>query len=398
MTVTRNVHFLYLALTCLVVASCTQKPETPKFEVKNDLNIDRSFETVEIGLNEVIPEGEAMDTSKTYTIIDVETKAEQVSQLSDTDGDGTPDVLLFQPEIKANSSKTFEVVLKEKEIHEDTIPSCFSRFVPERTDDYAWENNRVAFRTYGPVAQQMIEENVPGGTLSSGIDAWLKRVDYPIINKWYYKDLETDGSYHVDTGEGLDNFHVGSSRGVGGVAVKVDTTYYFSKNFTKWKTLETGPIRTSFWLEYAPWKAGDKTISERKYISLDYGNNLSKFVIDVKGTETLSIGLTSHEKDGEISTQVDQGWVSYWEPHGDSELGTGIVAPKGSMVASDNYLTNKTDESNLYAHLGVKDGKITYYAGFGWKKSGQFTTKESWNAYLKEFAQKINHPLIVYKL
>ncbi|WP_420538565.1 DUF4861 family protein [Maribacter polysiphoniae] len=32
------------------------------------------------------------------------------------------------------------------------------------------------------------------------------------------------------------------------------------------------------------------------------------------------------------------------------------------------------------------------------EKSGQFTTKESWNAYLKDFAQKINNPLKVSKL
>ncbi|MDE3740940.1 DUF4861 domain-containing protein [Maribacter polysaccharolyticus] len=399
MTVTRNKHFLYLTLACLVAAACTQKPEAlPKFMVTNDLNMDRSFETVEIELKDITPEGETLDTSKTYTIIDVETKEEQVSQVSDTDGDGTPDVLLFQPEIKANSTKTYEVVPKEDQFHKDTIPSCYSRFVPERTDDYAWENNRVAFRTYGPVAQKMIEENVPGGTLSSGIDAWLKRVDYPIINRWYKKELETEGTYHEDTGEGLDNFHVGSSRGVGGIAVKVDTTYSFSKNFTKWKTLETGPIRTSFWLDYAPWTAGDQTISERKYISLDYGSNLSKFVVEVTGTDTVSVGLTSHEKDGEISTQVDQGWVSYWEPHGDSEIGTGIVAPKGAMIGYENYLTNKTDESNLYAHFGLEAGKVTYYAGFGWKKSGQFNTQEDWNGYLKDFATKINNPLKVSKL
>ncbi|MRX66337.1 DUF4861 domain-containing protein [Maribacter luteus] len=399
MKVTRNKNFIYLVLACLVAAACTQKPEAlPKFMVTNDLNMDRSFETVEIKLKDIKSEGETLDTSKNYTIIDAETKKEQVSQLSDTDGDGTPDVLLFQPEIKANSTKTYEVVLKEGQSHKDTIPSCYSRFVPERTDDYAWENNRVAFRTYGPVAQKMIEENVPGGTLSSGIDAWLKRVDYPIINRWYKKELETEGTYHEDTGEGLDNFHVGSSRGVGGIAVKVDTTYSFSKNFTKWKTLETGPIRTSFWLDYAPWQAGDKTISERKYISLDYGSNLSKFVIEVTGTDEVSVGLTSHEKDGEISTQVNQGWVSYWEPHGDSEIGTGIVAAEGTMTAYDNYITNKTDQSNLFVQLGVADGRVTYYAGFGWKKSGQFTTKESWNAYLKDFAQKINNPLKVSKL
>jgi hypothetical protein len=38
---------------------------------------------------------------------------------------------------------------------------------------------------------------------------------------------------------------------------------------------------------------------------------------------------------------------------------------------------------------------VLYYAGFGWKKQGTFTTKEAWENYLSSFAQKINNPLIV---
>src|SRR5205085_8225450 len=96
--------------------------------------------------------------------------------------------------------------------------STYSRFVPERIDDYAWENDRVAFRTYGPVTQRIVEEGKPGGTLSSGLDCWLKRVPYPVIDKWYKKSIE-GGSYHKDEGEGYDPYHVGLSRGCGGIGV-----------------------------------------------------------------------------------------------------------------------------------------------------------------------------------
>ena len=189
-----------------------------------------------------------------------------VSQTIDSDGDGTDDTILFQPEIKAHSELIFTASRSDSTavFSQDSISRCYSRFVPERTDDYAWENNRVAFRTYGPTAQKMVEDEAQGGTLSSGIDAWLKRVDYPIINKWYKKELETDGSYHKDTGEGLDNYQVGSSRGVGGIAVKEGDTYYISKNFTSWKRLYNGPIRTSFVLTYADWDANGKTDIRRK--------------------------------------------------------------------------------------------------------------------------------------
>ena len=333
-----------------------------QIQVTNNLDINRSFETVEIDLDLLKSNEELKLTAgKTYKISEVGTTSELVSQLSDTDGDGTADVLLFQPTIDANSSKSFTIGLKDIEDQTDEIPTCYSRFVPERTDDYAWENDRVAFRTYGPVAQKMIEDNVPGGTLSSGMDAWLKRIDYPIINKWYKKELETDGSYHEDDGEGLDNFHVGTSRGVGGIAIKVDTAYQFSRNFTDYKTIETGPIRTSFWIMYAPWKAGDKTI----------------------------------EKDEETTTDVEEGWVSYWEPYFGSELGTGVVVPSSAMLGYDKYVTDAKDLSNLYAQLKVVDGEAVYYTGFGWKKSKQFSSKEEWNNYLKQFAKEINTPLQV---
>jgi len=388
----------YAALLSLIFVGCVEESSI-QFEVTNHLDLDRSSETVEIDLD-LLESEKALKlvAGKTYKVSEVSSNTEVISQLSDVDGDGSADVLLFQPELMGNTSKTYTVELKNIETQSDSIPTCYSRFVPERTDDYAWENDRVAFRTYGPIAQKMVEDGVPGGTLSSGIDAWLKRVDFPIINKWYKKELETDGSYHEDDGEGLDNFHVGSSRGVGGIAVKVDSTYQFSKNFTEYQTIENGPLRTSFWLKYASWDAGNKKITETKYISLDRGSNLSKFRIEIEGTDTISVGLTLHEKDGEITATPEQGWMSYWEPHDDSELGLGVVVPSSTFLGYDEYVTDKADLSNLFAQVKVVDGEAVYYAGFGWKKSKQYTTKEEWTKYLQQFATKVNNPLEVKKV
>ena len=72
-------------------------------------------------------------------------------------------------------------------------PATFCRFVPERSDDFAWENDKIAFRAYGPALR--------AGTENSGIDCWLKRVDYPIIDTWY-KEASEGKSYHKDHGEG----------------------------------------------------------------------------------------------------------------------------------------------------------------------------------------------------
>lgn len=384
--------FTLLTIFCLTL-SWAQVKSVHTVTVKNTLDINRSFETVEINkANLTLKSGE--DFSR-LMVQDKKTKAILVSQFVDTDQDGVVDLLLFQPELKAKSQKKFLLVVGDSSKKPSALDYCYSRFVPERTDDYAWENNKVAFRTYGPTAQKMIEESIKGGTLSSGIDAWSKRVDYPIINKWYGKAIKEIGAYHKDTGEGLDNFHVGVSRGVGGIAVKKDGNYYVSKNFTNWKTITTGPIRTSFILEYANWNVDGQMISEKKYISLDYGSNLSKFQIEVSGTNTISAGITLHEKEGVDSKNTEAGWISYWEPIEDSELGTALFVPNKNMVSTELYKTTLKDQSNFYAEIQVQNQKAIYYAGFGWKKSGEFETKESWENYLNVFALKANNPLII---
>ncbi|MGB5435758.1 MAG: DUF4861 family protein, partial [Maribacter sp.] len=141
--------------------------------------------------------------------------------------------------------------------------------------------------------------------------------------------------------------------------------------------------------------AGTK-ISEEKMISLDYGSNLSRFEIILKGTDTISAGLTLHENKGEIGINEKNGWLSYWEPHEDSELGLGIVVPENTMVGYEHYLTDRKDESNLFAHIQLNtESKVAYYAGFGWKKSGQFKSKKEWEAYLNKFSECLKNPLLL---
>ncbi|PQJ30734.1 DUF4861 domain-containing protein [Nonlabens arenilitoris] len=381
---------IFLILS-IVLLSCTDKSSAVlTVTVKNNLDFDRAFETVEVDVTKIDLERKSLE------VVNAQTNEVLISQTVYSDIEGkTNKTILFQPAIAANSEVTYNINLVEEKQIDSSLIRCYSRFVPERTDDYAWENNRVAFRTFGPVAQKMVEEGVKGGTLTSGIDAWLKRVEYPIINKWYARGVIEKGAYHKDIGEGLDNFHVGVSRGVGGVAVKTDSTYAVSKNFTAWKTITNGPIRTSFILDYADWDVNGNVIKERKHISLDYGQNLTKYRVELSGTEHVSIGLTLHKQDGEVTTNASEGWMSYWEPFDDSDLGQGVVLnDKEGLVDFEKYITDKKDESNLYVQSKVSE-IIEYYAGFGWKKSGQFITKTDWNNYLSHFSRCVDNPLQV---
>ncbi|TWO32092.1 DUF4861 domain-containing protein [Seonamhaeicola sediminis] len=375
---------LLILFLCL---SCSQEKNQIVIEITNSLDIERKYETVELSKGFL-----ELENLEGLGVKDLETNKLLTSQLVDNDGDGVNDVLLFQPNVPAGATNNYQVT----KVAVDTAEVvCYSRFVPERTDDYAWENNKVAFRTYGPNAQYRFENKLKEGTLSSGIDAWLKRVEYSIIDKWYKKYTEKTGTYHKDTGEGLDNFHVGSSRGVGGIAYKKDSTFYISKNFLNYKTITTGPLRTSFTLDYGTWEAGDTLIKESKKITLDYGNNLSKFEISIEGVDSISAGLTLHEKDGVVTSNKEETWLNYWQPHDDAELGTAIVTTPAYFLGTEKYETEQKDLSNAFMHLKVISNKVVYYAGFTWSKSNQFKNQNGWEQYLHDFAKKLNTPLEV---
>lgn len=239
------------------------------------------------------------------------------------------DQLLLGMSLEAGVEKSIYILPSSDTKSEGKI-STFARFVPERTDDFAWENDKVAFRTYGPNARDLILEGKNGGTLSSGIDAWHKKVSYLIIDKWYDKELNTPGTYHKDDGEGADYYHVGSSRGVGSSGYWTGDTLFAAVNFTDYEILANGPLRTVFKLHYAPYEVNDLKIKETKTISIDLGSHFSKYEITLEESEGkelsyLTAGITLHEKVGEVFVNPDQGYFALWESMSETEIGTAIV-------------------------------------------------------------------------
>ncbi len=382
-----NKFFPIIAIALVLVLSRCSAP-VPTVTVTNPADFNRVIETVEVKLADVnIQNGKAI-------VIDQESDKEVLSQLIDTDGDEVSDVVLFQVELKANESKSFWVKEGESSI-EPTEVKTFARFVPERTDDYTWENDRVAFRTYGPEAQRMIEENIPGGTLSSGVDCWLKKVDYSIIDKWYAGYLNDHMYYHSDHGEGLDNYHVGTSRGCGGTGVYKNGVLYTSKNFVAYKSFFNGPVSTEFELDYKPYDVDGAMVKERKVISIDLGSNMTKFVVYVEGADTLTSGVTFHDRKGTFSSNDELGWINWYAPHFGEEISNAIVASSDYYAGHSKIETDVPDASQGLLHLKVLDGKVEFYSGFFWSGSKQFEGNEQWEAYLNVFAKCLNTPLKV---
>jgi hypothetical protein len=388
---------LALPLAALGLGSALAPAPTATITVRNSLGLARRAETISLPLTQLPTAVRRLDAAS-LRVHALPGNALLVSQLLDKDGDGKPDELLFQTDVPAKGTQTFTVAATGEALPANPL-TTFARFVPERTDDFAWENDRVAFRTYGPNAEQLYDKKDPNGTLSSGMDCWLKRVSYPIIDKWYGRHVhEKPFAYHTDTGEGYDPYHVGSSRGVGGTGVLDGGKLYVSKNFATYKVLATGPIRTVFELTYAPWDANGRTVTEKKIISLDLGSNLTRYEERISADKPLpncTIGLTLHEQKGEVKADRPAGWCRYWEKVDDSYLGTGVVVPTSYLTDYQENRSAEKDRSQLYMVTKPKQNRVVFYAGFGWQKSGQFASAAAWDAYLAEFAQRLASPLAV---
>ena len=391
-----RIHFLSKSffLMSVFIFSCNPVPTSYKILTINRSKSARTSETIEIALSDV---PNFFKSNYDNLVVMNRNGEELLVQHLDIDQDSIYDHIIFQTYFEPNESKEFTLTTRKKIPREEPKQYTFCRIVPERMDDFAWENDKVAFRTYGPECQRLYEEEIPGGLISSGIDVWTKRVDYPIINKWY-KDDKNGKSYHQDHGEGLDAYHVGTTRGCGGTAILQNEDFILSKNFISWKILTNGPIRSVFELEYAPIEVGGQSVGEKKRITLNLGSNLYHCKVFYDSKEPLNsaaIGLALHEGKGTVNQNMEKGWVTHWEAYDDSELGTAIVLDPEILEAIQINDTLAKDErfNNIWAITNVKQNTFSYWAGFGWKKSGHFNSQEEWKKYVKKEALKKNIPI-----
>ncbi|HEX9150802.1 MAG TPA: DUF4861 family protein [Flavobacterium sp.] len=390
----KNIVYVFGAIVLLSGFDSKNK-FTKEIVIENPLNFDRINETVAIDLNKF----KSITKKQAYENLLVKDQKGnlQVTQIIDNDLDGNPDELLFQANIPALSKVKYTVFIGEKTNQQAVSKyTTYARFVPERTDDFAWENDQVAFRTYGPKAQRLAEERKPDGTLSSGIDIWLKKVKYPIIDSWYAKNVTSSGYYHIDHGEGYDPYQVGSSRGSGGTGIWVNDSLSTSKNFVKYKIIASGPLRTIFELEYAPWsKFG---VKETKRISIDLGSNFTKFENTIAATDKIpnyTVGITLHKEKGTVKLNAPKGIFRHWEPIDDSFLGEGIVIGPSVVKTALNHHSASPDQSQILVVTEPRNNKLTYYAGFAWLKSGQVQSVEDWDAVLEKQSSRIQNPLLI---
>ena len=323
---------------------------------------------------------------KAPAVMDASTSAILNSQLIDNGKAGR--LLLFPVNLAAGDTHRY-LVLPAARLAAVPPPDVktHARFVPERLDDFAWESDRIAHRMYGPAIIKDPKEHL----ISSGVDVWVKKVRRPVIDNWYRGE-----DYHRDHGEGLDFYDVGSSRGCGGTTIYSGGALHNSSNYSGWKVLADGPLRSVFELRFASWDAGDgRQVSELKRFSIDAGSNLtrveSRYASATPGPLTVGVGIVQRAGEGRYVTDAAQGWSSYWQPqHGDDGItGCAVILPAGASgfaVADHQQLTLGTAQPGQ---------PFVYYFGAGWNKSGDFADGAAWEAYVRAFAQRLKAPLTI---
>jgi Domain of unknown function (DUF4861) len=346
--------------------------------IQNNSIFDFNQKVVSIKWEEIVSKFPKIDTTA-FIVVNSNTKKQIPFQLEHC-GQKSIQNLLIQVDVNANS--TLRVVVKKGK-PENVVVKTYGRYVPERKDDFAWENDRIAFRAYGKALENTKED-------AYGLDVWVKRTPKMVINERYKR-----GNYHVDQGDGMDYYHVGHSLGAGNMALFVKDTIRYSGNYKRWKVLDNGPLRTSFQLFFDTWDAGGTKVSATKTISLDAGSQLNRIenVYTFEGDKPLDVvvGIIKRAEIGIIMLNEQKGRLSYWEPthpkDGTTGVGSILTSPiKKMFISNDQILSQTTVENNK---------PIVYYTGAVWDKAGNITNSNDWNCYLEQFQSKLQNPLLI---
>lgn len=368
-----------ILFTCLSIAllpAFAQRKGQIAIKVSNSSSVSYKQSVISIAWKDVVAVWPQIDTSF-FKVITGSAQQEIPFQL-EYRGESAIQNLLLLADVPANSTATFYL---QKRKPASVVAKTFCRYVPERKDDFAWENDKIAFRVYGK-ALEGTKEN------ANGIDVWVKRTDRLVLNERYQR-----GDYHIDHGDGMDYYHVGLSLGAGNIAPYVNDTIWFPANYRKWKVLDNGPLRSTFQLDYDEWTVAGTKVKMTKTISLDAGMQLSRIEVQYQysGLDTLPavVGIIKRNEPGTILLNEKEGVMAYWEPqHGaDGTTGTGCVFP-GSV----SRMT--TDNLHLLSMIKQARGSsFVYYAGAAWSKAGGITNADSWINYLRSFKTRLLEPL-----
>ena len=296
---------------------------------------------------------------------------------------------------------------------------CYGRVYQERKDDYAWENDRGAYRVYGPALQKT-------GERSYGTDVWSKNTPELVVEQRYWiedvvmmpaveklrKENRQRGdslyrlnSYHNDHGRGMDLYKVGATLGCGTPALMEGGQLKYPYCFKTCEILDNGPLRTTVHLSYNPAVIGnDSSVVEHRYIQLDKGSNFNRVMVLYDGLNhpvDLATGVVIHSED-KGNVELEKDYVLYADPTdnprvNNCQLFVGMLYPEG-VSETKKVMFEKPWGGNEGHALGIKHDyngdSFYYYFGSAWSKF-DVRTMEEWKARAEWTIRSLRQPLKV---
>ena len=403
----------FISLLALLTACGPRQSSDFAVTISNDQAFDRE-ELIEVPISDIAKRVKLIDEEQ-YIILDAE--GSQVPYQITYD-----DKLLFPATVQANGETTYTIAVGEPISIESAV---FGRHYPERVDDMTWENDRSAYRAYGPALQAR-------GERAFGYDIWVKRVPELVVEQRYDKHLDAEiqervnqlrrarkykeanelfhsASFHVDHGDGLDCYSVGPTLGGGTAALMQGDKLIYPYCWKEYEIMENGPLRFTVKLTYHPLVVGKDSVVETRLISLERGSQLNKTIITYTGLSKatpVATGIVIHTENPEAYVhESDKGYIAYADltdnvNNDNGVIYVGAVIPKKTKeMKADLFSPKESKERGALGHvLAISNyspnSEYTYYWGSGWSKYG-FDSMEAWTEYLDHYAQRVRHPLIV---
>ena len=298
-------------------------------------------------------------------------------------------------------------------------PAVEGRRYPERLDDVAWENDRTAYRVYGPALQRT-------GERSFGIDVWVKNTPDLVVADRYalelghqarIRQLQAEGkraeaaelqrqtSYHYDHGNGLDCYQVGPTLGCGAPALLEGDSLLLPYCYRTCEILDNGPLRFAVRLDYGPFDAGtDRGVTEHRIIRCDKGSNFCRLTVWYDGLtapRTLAAGVVVHTADT-TSLACGEGYVAYADPTDNParhnfQIYTGLLFPDAGVRTCPRLYAKPAGSvaGHAVGLVTYRPGqRFTYYFGSAWSKADVRTFAE-WRQRAAETLAALRQPLQV---
>ena len=253
-------------------------------------------------------------------------------------------------------------------------PKVYGRFVPERKDDFAWENEFAAFRMYGPALRP---ENP-----SNGVDLWLKAGPELVVDSFYYREHKLGLPYHINYGKGLDCYKVGHTCGAGGLVVIANDQTYIGGAYDRWEIIEQTPDMFIFKLEYDSLAVDGHFLHESITITAEAGSAMNQADVvltgDYEGELLVGGGIYMHDTIDHFEVYDKIGMIFYEEDAlSDKTAAQMNYDYNGSTSQGRIYITVQTPDATV---TDIQDGNLiavkpytlgdtlTYYFGATWSE------------------------------